>query len=661
MKMFPKLNKGTSLIKTIYKPSFKKPWLFLIIGGAVAIIILIKFPPYPSSVKTPIYKIYLIKADEFYQQGDLMKARDAYLDFIERFPSSPELNRAYYQLANTFKEMGLRERAIFFYEKINNQKLSYYCESRYQLAECYYQIGQIKKATQIAKKAIKNFPESKRIYNFYLILANSLLNDGKKDKAAAFYYKIIKNSADDSLLQKTYFKLADLCFKEKKYSEAIIYYSKLVNEYPGDELQQEALFYLIRCYLARDQIEQALSILSTFTGKYSSNTFFSRALLACGESLLNKKEYKRALEVFKEAEKYSPEDPYIRLETKKEVARVYLLQKNYPEAAKLYEEILRDYPYSKDEEKIYFNLGELYLKMGEYHKAADIFKMFVHSFPLSSLVFSAYFNLGESYIGEGYLFKAADTFDYILKNSSSKDDVKKALLKISDIYMRTGLWKKATIFLKKALYYVDEKTGFQIKVNLAKSYIAQRNFSSAEKITSEIFKNIPDDHSSIWQIIDLADMFYSLGKRELAFDIYQKAGKLKSLNKKDKRWLFVLFKMGNLQKSKGKINLTIKIYQQILGLSKKYSDPEVSKLREKVLLLLADIYYRSKKNYKRALPLYLKALEEYPESEDTAWCIYQIGNCYRKKGLLKLAEKYYKKLEDKFPDTLWTKISGVIL
>lgn len=659
MKIFLNLNKVLSFnIKSIFRFSLKNPLFILLILGLV-IFILIKLPFNPLSIENSSYKI-LARADKFYQEGQLLEARDAYLDFIEKFPSNPRINWAYYQLANTFRKMGLFYRAISFYEKINDRRFPRYSESRYELASCYQEVGKLDKAAQIAKKAIKDFPENDRISDFYLILADFLLEQGREEEAVSFYHKIIENYNESLSAQRAYFKLGGIYFKKKKFSQAIIYYSALVNNYRQSSIQEEALFYLVRSYLARGQTEEAFSMLSILMERYPKSSFFLNALLLFGKVFLDKGEYQKALEIFKRIDKFPTKEFSIKLEAKEGIADVYLSQKNYPEAARAYEQILRDYPHSADEEEIYFKLGQLYLKMGNYSKAVDTFQIFIRYFPLSPQIFPAYFNLGQALIKEGYFFKAAEIFDHILQSSSSKDDVTRALLRISDVYMKLGLWEKATIYLKKALSYVDKEDIFQVKINLVESYISCKDFSSAKKIISEILKDFPKDGSVIQQVMDIADKLYFLDEKEMAFEIYQKIAKVKSLNE-DKRWLFVLFKIGNFQKSKGKINSAIKTYYKLLDLSKKYSDPRILKIRENVLLSLTDIYYFSKKNYKKALSFYLKMQKEYPDSEDIAWCIYQIANCYRKTGSLKLADKYYQKLRDKFPDTLWAKISEVFI
>ena len=220
-----------------------------------------------------------------------------------------------------------------------------------------------------------------------------------------------------------------------------------------------------------------------------------------------------------------------------------------------------------------------------------------------------------------------------------------------------GLWDKAVECLEQRLELApqEKKEILPLQIELVSCYLKKEDVSSAKKLLSSLLKDFSKEKAL--ELLDIGDLFYSMGEKETAYNLYQKVSKF--ILPEDKRWLSALFKMADFQKDKGEIDSAINLYQKILKLSEKNSLRDLP-VREKTLTLLADLYY-STQRYQKAGQFYLQLLGEYPESKDLAWCLYQIGNCYRKLESYQEAKKFYRILKEKFPRSIWTKMSRVML
>jgi len=630
--------------------------VLLISGGALSIVVFLLFNLSNLTQEKSELKVYMQKANKLYQENKLEEAKNIYLELREKFPSNPHADQINYRLGNIFEELGFIHRAVFFYKKITDKNASYYLDALIKIAQCYQKTGELEKASKVAKTIIKDFPGSEKLSQVYLILAESLLDQSKDKDAISIYQKIIKNYPQTFSAAKAYLKLGNIYFKKGRYSEAILFYSPVVKNYPKSVIQEEAFYHLTKCYLARDEIDEALSVLYLLVKRYPQSKFFVEGLFLVGEVFLDKKEVEKAQKIFERLAKMSLQEPSFRTKSNVKLAEAYLVKDDFTQAIEIYEDIIESCSRLQNAENIYFTLGALYLKTGEYTKAAQIFQKFIHYYPLSSKLSNAYLKLGEAFSNKELYFKAIEAFNGALKYSSSDREAKKALLELAEVYTKVRLWDKAVECLKKESSFASKKEETAaIRIKLIKCYLEGKDLSSAKEYLSLLLEDFPE--GKISEILNLADLFYSIGEKRIAFNIYKKVSG--SFEPENKRWLFALYKMADLQKEGKDIALAIDTYQKILKLTEKDSQANAS-LREKTLIVLSDLYYLTQ-NYKKALNFYLQTIREYPESKDREWCLYQIGNCYRHLKNPKKAKEFYGILKEEFPGSLWAKLSGALL
>jgi len=632
--------------------------LVLIVGISVGIgtFIFLHFSVRPSS--KPKWEVCLERADRLYQAGRLNEAKKVYFEVKEKFPSNPEEDWINFQLANIFKSSGFFHRAAFFYEKLTGKDSSpYFFQAEYNLVHCYMKTEDEDKALEVAREIIKKFPESEKLPEMYLCVANCLLKKSEEREAISIYQKIIKEYPRTDSASIAYLKLGDIFFSKNRYSDAIIFYSSLVRNYPESKTREEALFKLVHCYSLQGKVNEAVSVLFVLLRDFPRSKFFARGLFFCGEVFLRKGEFEKAREVYEKIESLCPADSSFLVEVKKKLAEIYINEKKYKEAISIYEEIIKNHPWIKDTSEIYLTLGSLYLTTGEYSRAIIIFQKFIHYFPLSSNLFSVYFNLGRAFFKEGLYLKAIEAFKKALRCSPSGKEKSSVLSQMTGAYEKIGLWNEAIKSLRDRLSLSkrDKKVTVQIKIALIKCYINKGEISSAKKMIPSLLKDISRDETQ--KLLHIADYLWDAGEKEIACSIYDKVSKV--ISQKDKEFFYAMAKIAYFQKSKGEVNKAIGIYQKLLKLAKNDS-PEYPTLRKKVLMNLADLYY-SIGGYKKACKFYLEAIKNYPQSREFTWFLYQAGNCYRHLGSSEEAKRFYAILREKFPQDLWTKLSLVML
>jgi outer membrane protein assembly factor BamD len=166
------------------------------------------------------------------------------------------------------------------------------------------------------------------------------------------------------------FKIAEAYFLAEQYVEAAASFEDFLKQHPTHSRTQEALYYLGRSYYNqilspdRDQTatRNALVTFETFLRRYPQakergeiQTFIDH----CRERL--------AEQQFAVGEFY--------------------LRTHHPEAAAdRFKDLLRDFPETRDRDRVWFHLGKAYLRAGQRQEAVTAFNTLYRDFPGSEYV-----------------------------------------------------------------------------------------------------------------------------------------------------------------------------------------------------------------------------------------------------------------------------------
>ncbi len=117
--------------------------------------------------------------------------------------------------------------------------------------------------------------------------------------------------------------------------------------------------------LKQNKIDEAYVALENLNNKYPA---FGDALFLMGSILIDKKDFDKALELIRQAEKLLPYHPFVYIA----LAKIYMSKEIYDKAKEALERALSLNPNLKDE--IGENLGDLYYEFGEYEKALSLYE-----------------------------------------------------------------------------------------------------------------------------------------------------------------------------------------------------------------------------------------------------------------------------------------------
>lgn len=234
----------------------------------------------------------------------------------------------------------------------NTDELSGYTEYKkdYILAKLYEEKNDFNKAILIYEKLLdKNYPLKERII---------------------FHYAYSNTRLGNDLI-------------------ALKYFNKLIREFPHSHSVPQAKYYLAQTQLRLRFTKDALNTLSTLKSHYPKTQFGIATNYYLGENAYNHKNFKEALEYWREYLKLSPDGrfaneisvffsklkPYLKSDDYSLLGEVFFYKKDYVKAAKYYK-------VGNNIQK-YYKLGYSLIRTGNNSEAYNYLKEFAYHFPKS--------------------------------------------------------------------------------------------------------------------------------------------------------------------------------------------------------------------------------------------------------------------------------------
>lgn len=332
------------------------------------------------------------------QNGDVLMEQ-----FIANYPTSVKQNKAYADVAQYYFSQGNYPQALEWFNKVDENNLSYYDRDKYNFQKGY------------SLFTSKNKKEA----TTYL---NKVVNTSEYGSQAKYYLGFMAYEGDDYKQANRYFEEVS---GEEKYKEKLSYYQADMNFKLGNF--QKAIDLGIKAMPKSNVVEK------------------SELNKIIGESYFNLNKYEKAisyLTLYKGKKgRWNNTDYY-------QLGYAYYKQNDFENAISQFNKIIG----GKDSvaQNAYYHLGESYLKLNKKQEALNAFKN-ASEMPFEpSIQEDAYLNYVKlSYeIGNSYQNVSSILIDFLNKypNNASKSEIEKLLI---DSYISSKNYKEALVLLER--------------------------------------------------------------------------------------------------------------------------------------------------------------------------------------------------------------------
>lgn len=324
------------------------------------------------------YAIYrLAKVNQ--ERENYVKAIAGYQRLIKRYPQSPHVFDAKYEIANVYLKQEKHANAIEFTSQlIANDESDYVRRATFLQAQAYeglekwedafraYQyLIDANKSDEIARNALTEIQRLVKSHSRLKITRDQrvthglvLYNHGRFADAIALL-RTVAPKKDDKLTGQAVYFTGRAYHRRRKYDLAIQKYGKVVTLYPTSDYLTRALYQTTICYRRKKQPHIAQQRLKAFVKDYSWSEYAHKALFNLGWVQEN--------------------------------------EEHFDEALTSYRQLTRQYPSSRFASDAYWRIGWIQFKHKQYDRSIETFASLMRLFPGNRLAMAAHFWTAKCY------------------------------------------------------------------------------------------------------------------------------------------------------------------------------------------------------------------------------------------------------------------------
>lgn len=323
-------------------------------------------------------KVYLKKADTFYEMGRINDSLSVYNVILKKFSGSEYTkvrNKAHYGLAWCYLKNSNFKKAIAEFKKAleysNDPAVK--ISSKIQIADAYQEAKKYQEALDIYNQIIKDYPNT--LYADYIQFQIGMIFIKEKMLEEAFlsFRNLTKNFPNSKLVPEAKYYLAVGYFSQNKYQAAEEILSNLINEYPHSEIISEAYYLYAKCFFNQKKYQKALDIFLEIINKYKNLRISELAYYDAGLAYLNLDDFTKAKDLYRKFVKIHSNSEYLN-SVNFYLGGIYEKEGNFNEAEKYYKKVAENSRETLTKQEALLSLGHLAWQKDNLEKAKQYFK-----------------------------------------------------------------------------------------------------------------------------------------------------------------------------------------------------------------------------------------------------------------------------------------------
>ena len=457
---------------------------------------------YPRSSRTNEAKTLL---------GEVLFSTKNYKDavyILETIENKNEETRSVYQRVTYYRGLEFYnerafENAISMFLRSQNNAVNPDIEAlaTYWMAEAMYEVRKYGESVEQFEKFL-SLPAARKtdVFNYAnYALGYSAFRNENYGKAATYFERFLRgNEKDQNTIKDATLRLADSYFVMKSYDNAMQQYNKIIawgsqgedyalfqrgmiqglqgqndakiathqqllRQFPNSNYADDAGFEIAYTYFVKGDFETSKNDLTALIEKYPRSSYVPRALVTIGLVQFNEDNNEAALATFQRVvnEYATTDEAHQALESIKNIylsrgdAAGYINYANSTNIGNLS---------TAEQDNLTFQAANNLFLQGEYQGAYDAINAYFDKFQRPIHEKHAKFIRAESLVKLGRPDDAIPDYTYILNDWTSQF-TERALISISNIYLKQKKYNEAVVYLKKLELTSEYKTHYGFAVN----------------------------------------------------------------------------------------------------------------------------------------------------------------------------------------------------
>ncbi len=360
-----------------------------------------------------------------------------------------------------------------------------------RMADCYLVDKNYDSAMSLYDKAIGS---GKLDRDYALYQKGLILTYQDKDtEAKAQFDKVITQFPTSRYADDALFQSANIDLAKNNYQVAIRAYSRLIKEKPKSYLVPAALLKRALAYNNIQVYEEAIRDYKRILNEFPDAPSAKDALLglqATLETAGRSDEMSDVLADYKKKNPASTETERIEFETAKNA----FSNEKYPQAIKGFQNFIRDYPNSDNDDEAKYYIAESYYRSNDPTNALKFYYLVINE-GQSKFVSKSALRAGDIEAKQQNLNRAIKNYTILYSQSDSKTDQVTGLLRLMDTYFKLKKYDSTTFFANQVIAAGDVIPGSTKKaqMSIGKVYLEKGDYKTATDEFKKMYTGSKDD------------------------------------------------------------------------------------------------------------------------------------------------------------------------
>ena len=312
----------------------------------------------------------------YFQMEDYNSSSEIFQKFAQEFKESNLKPQSQYLLGTSLYNLGKFTEAIEVFKDIirmYNQDSELMQKAEYEIADCYYQIGNEKEAMDRFKILRSKYPDSRLTPEVMWWLGEYYYRHQDLNLARRYFSSLIQDFPKSNLIASCYYALGATYAEESGYQEAMNNFKEVIALGRSD-LAGQAAIAIADIYIKQDKLDLALTTYKDLVQEYTNLANLIYPKMA--EVYLKIGDYGQALDFYRKSQEVVPTREIGQIQFK--IAGVQEAQGKYQEAIEEYLKVT--YLYSENNDlavKSLLRVAAIYEDKENFKEAVNIYKRII--------------------------------------------------------------------------------------------------------------------------------------------------------------------------------------------------------------------------------------------------------------------------------------------
>ncbi|MBN1912915.1 MAG: tetratricopeptide repeat protein [Candidatus Omnitrophica bacterium] len=208
----------------------------------------------------------------YFQREDYNSSREVFSKFRDEFAGSSLKPQAVYLLGSSLYNLGEFSEAIEAFKDIiksYGQDIELVQKAEYEIADCYYRMGNEKEAMSRLNSLRTKYPDSALTLEVVWWLGEYYYRKGDFNLSRRYFLSLVNDFPKSDLVADAYYYLGLTYEEDAKYEEAVENFKKVTGS-AGSDLAGQAYIRIADIYIEQGKLEPALEVYFKVKEDYSN-------------------------------------------------------------------------------------------------------------------------------------------------------------------------------------------------------------------------------------------------------------------------------------------------------------------------------------------------------------------------------------------------------